>query len=710
MREARSFCRTCIAQCGMVLTIDDEERLAAIRPDRAHPLSAGHACFKGLQAPDMHNDPARLRQALKRRPDGSHAPIPAEQAFDEIAARLMEIRGRGDPDAIGLFRGTGLFHNSSGLAIQAGFLEALGTASLFTTLSIDQSAKGIAACRMGFWHAGRDHVDTADTLLLIGSNPLISHSAGGFLTGDPVKRIRRAVADGLKLVVIDPRLTETARFATIHLQPLPGEDAAIAAGMLRLILTNGWHDSAFVERHVAGLAALRRAVEPFTPDAVAARAGIRADDLVAATRLYATGRKGGVVTGTGTDMGPRSNLAEHLAQCIEIVCGRYKRAGEPMPNADPLIPAQEFFAEVVPPSRPWTQYPPSRIRGVGNLFGEKLTGTLAEEILTPGRGQVRALIVDGANIANSVPGKADMLAALRSLELLVVIDPVMTATARLADYVIAPKLPYERADLPITLGIPLHTRSWAQYTPAIVPPPPGSDVVDDWYVFWSIAKRMGLTLRHAGVALDMAQPPATDTLLDLQMRDAVLSLDALKARPDAIAMDPAGDIRVQPARPGSDARFELDADGVLDELAEVARDPVPPGLRLIVRRMRDVNGSIAMAAPAVRRRNPVNPLGMNPQDMAARGLAPGGRVEVTSADGRIRAIAEPDDTLRPGVVSMSHNWGGVEPDSDDYASVGSSSNALIRCTGPNEALNAMPRMTAVPVDVRALAAQPLAAE
>ena len=706
MREAKSFCRTCIAQCGVVLTIDDEERIVAARADRDHPISAGYACFKGLQAHDNHYGPQRLRHALKRLPEGGFAPIPVEQAFDEIAARLDAIRARDGAEAIGLFRGTAAFHNSTAFGIHGPFLEALGTRSLFTTLSIDQSAKGIAYCRIGRWHAGRDHIDQADVALVFGCNPLVSHSAGSFLVSDPVKRIKQAVDRGMKFIVVDPRRSETAAFSAIHLQPHPGEDVAIAAGFLRLILSNGWEDRDFCDQYVSGLDALRQAVEPFTPDFVAARAGISADSLREAAELFAVrSRRGGVVTGTGADMSPRSNLAEHLIQCIEVICGRFKRAGDVVPNVDVLVPPQDWYAEVTPPSAPWDAVPPSRIRGVGDLFGEKLTATLAEEITTPGPGQIRALIVDGANIAASVPGKQAMEAALRSLDLLVVIDPHLTPTAELADYVIAPTLQFERADLPITLGFGLHADSWTQFTPAIVPPPPGAEVVDDWYVFWSLAKRLGLTLRYGGEPLDMTHPPATADLLALGMRKAAMSLEALMAEPDQLAVSPVAPAVVQPARPGATARLRLDPDGVLDELAVVAAEGIPDRgddgypFRLIVRRMRDLNGSIGMGADSIRKRNPVNPLRLNPADMAQLGLTAGMAVDVVSPDGRLRAVAAADDTLRPGVVSMSHNWGGLGDTGAEFDTRGASTNLLIRPDRVFEPINAMPRMSAIPVEI-----------
>lgn len=707
MREEKSFCRTCIAQCGLVVGISDDGRIVKVRGDREHPISAGYACFKGLQAPGAHYSPSRLLQSLKRTPDGDFVPIPVEQLFDEIAQKLTAIRRRGGADAIGLFRGTAAFHNSTAFGIHAGFMAALGSSSQFTTLTIDQSAKAIAACRIGFWHAGKHHIDQSDVAMLFGCNPLVSHSTGGFLVSDPVKRVRKAVERGLKLIVVDPRKTETAHFAALHLQPYPGEDVSIAAGLLRIILSEGWHDAKFCEQYVDGLARLIEAVTPFEPEMVAARAGVTIDQLRGAAKLFARdSKRGGVVTGTGPNMASRSNLAEHLIQCIEIVCGRFKRAGDEMPNADPLSPQQDWHAEVAPSFRPWEAVTPSRIRGVGNLFGEKLTGTLAEEILTPGPGQIRALIVDGANIGNSVPGKQDIIAALRDLELLVVIDPHLTTTARLADYVIAPSLQFERADITITLNTQLHADSWAQYTPALVPPPTGSEAVEDWYVFWSLAKRMGLELSYRGNQVNMESPPTTQDLLAFGLSGSALSLDDFIARPGHVVVNPTGPIIVKPARSGHSARFQLDGDSVLDELALVARETIQPRYgsrypyRLIARRMRDLNGSIGMQTPEVRRRNPFNPLHMHPADMEIMGLTTDDEVDMLSEDGQIRALVRPDDTLRRGVASMSHNWGGAENRPEDYLTDGASTNALIRTMRNYEELNAMPRMSGIPIDIR----------
>jgi anaerobic selenocysteine-containing dehydrogenase len=709
MREARSFCRTCIAGCGVILTLDDEGRIASMRGDPDHPISEGYVCFKGLQGRSSHHGPTRLLHPLKRDAQGQRIEIGPEQAFDEIAARLRAILDRDGPQAIGLFRGTGAFHTTTAFAIHGGFLEALGSSQLFTTLTIDQSAKMVAAGRLGSWHAGKQHIETLDIAMIFGNNPLISHSAGGLLLSAPVKRLKQAKARGMKLVVIDPRRTETAQHADLFLQPYPGEDPSIAAGILRVILSEGWHDARFCERHVTGLQALRNAMQPFTPSYVAARAGIRAQDLIRAARMFSIeSRRGTVVTGTGPNMSPHSNLAEHLAQCIDVVCGHFKRPGDRMPNPDVLAPRTEWYAEVVPASRPWDKVPPSRIRGVGSLFGERLTGTLADEILTQGPGRIKALIVNGANIASSVPDKARMIEALRSLELLVVIDPHLTATGSLADYVIPTTLQYERADIPITLGFPLYLDAWTQYTPAIVEPPKSSEVVDDWVVFWSLAKRLGLKLNYAGAPLDMGERPSSETLLQLSMRNASLSLDELKRQPNGISWHPEQVSLVQPARPEADGRFTVAPEDVLQEiaavLAEAPRADAPRdegfGFRLAVRRSRDLNGSIGHQTPSVRQRNPYNPLYMNPDDMARLGISPGDWVDVSSASGRISAIAASDPAVRIGVVSMSHNWGHLDNDPAEYRHYGASTNFLTQADVGCESINAMPRMSAVPVNVR----------
>src|SRR3546814_7712469 len=262
---------------------------------------------------------------------------------------------------------------------------------------------------------------------------------------NPVKRLKEAKARGLKLIVIDPRRTETARYADVFVQPLPGHDAAIAASMLRIIMAEGWHDAAFCAQHVADLDLLREAVEPFTVEYVSGIAGVTPRILREAAEAFAcTGTRGIATTGTGTDMSPHSNLSEHLIECLNVVCGRFVREGEEIGNPGFIFRREGLRAQVDSPTRSWEHGPRTRTGGYGPIGGEMATGVLADEILKPGPGRIRAMINHGGNPAVTVPDQRKIVEALRSLELLVSIDPFMTPTARLSHYILPPKLSYER--------------------------------------------------------------------------------------------------------------------------------------------------------------------------------------------------------------------------------------------------------------------------
>jgi len=337
--EVKSFCRICIGACGTVLTLDDSGQIKAIRADKEHPASGGYVCVKGLQAPVVHNGPQRLLHPRKRNPDGTFTTIPLEQALDEIADRIRRIIERDGPEAVAAFRGTQSGLNSTAYFILPAWLAAIGSPSFFSTMTVDQSAKWVTVERLGAWGAGRHGFHDSEVLMVFGGNPLVSISTAGFDTINVARQIKDAKARGMKLIVVDPRLTETARHADLFLQPRPGEDPAIAAGLLRIILTEGWQDTEFCARYVENLEGLRRAVEPFTPEYVERRAGLPSGKLREAAELFAHGAKrGAAIGGTGPDMAAHSNLAEHLIECLNVVCGRYLRAGERVPNPGVLVP------------------------------------------------------------------------------------------------------------------------------------------------------------------------------------------------------------------------------------------------------------------------------------------------------------------------------------------------------------------------------------
>lgn len=704
-REAKSFCAICTGLCGVVLTIDDDDRITGVRGDKSHPNSQGYACLKGLQSAHLYHGPQRLLNPLRRRADGGYEVVSLEEALDEIASKLKAIMGREHPDAVALYRGTAVAFDALGTEFDKPFLAALGSRSFFSSTTIDQSAKAVAADRLGSWKAGKPDFHSVDAMVIFGANPLVSLGLYGFDVFNPVKKLKAFKARGAKLIVIDPRRTETAQFADIFVQPLPGEDVSIAAGMLRIILSQGLQDHAFCDAYVEGLDALRRAVEPFTPDYVARRAGLDAAQLEAATRAYAGAGRAFVTSGTGPSMSQRSNLAEHLLQCLDVVCGNVLRPGDRV-SGPGLMRAPVWKAEVAPPERRWTASPPSRLHRYGMLNGEKLSGLMAQEITTPGDGQVKAMIVHGGNPAIAVPDQARIVDALKQLELLVVIDPEMTATARLAHYILPPTLNFERANLANTLRFEtkLLPHTLQQYGRPVIRPPPGSEVTDAWQIFWSLASRLDKQLVFDGVPLDMTQPPQAEDLLRLMFRNGRISFDDLKQHDGAAVFEV--DVRVEPGASTDAARFDVAPHDILTELAEVASEPFGPSgadsgydLLLVNRRLREVFNSAGQNNPVIRQRQPYNAAYLNPEDLAARGLGAGDRVQISSSAGQIDAIVQPDPTVRQGVISMAHSWGGLPGEGLSYDEVGACTGLLVSTEHACEAINAMPRMSAVPVRV-----------
>lgn len=689
--------------------MDEQGHITRIVGDDRNELSSGYACFKGLQSAAAHRDPKRITRPLKRQTDGSFEEIPLEQALDEIAGRLGDLIGEAGPNSVALFAGNGSMMNQTAVGMNRHFLHAIGSEQYFTTITIDQSGKMVAAGRMGGWAAGAVDLDDMDVLLLFGVNPFIAHSTMSVLGVDPIKRLKRARQRGMKLIVVDPRRTETATHADMVLQPYPGEDATIAAGLIRLILAEGWHDAEFCDRYVGAkrMAVLKEAVEPFTPEIAERRAGLEPGSLRSIADLFARqNRRGPALTGTGPNMAQYSNLAVHMVQLLNVICGRFPREGQKITYVDMLNPPKEVYAEVIPASRPWENFPPSRIRGAGNFFGERVSGTLTDEILTPGPDRVRALIVDGANPMTSLPDRDKAFAAMRALDLLVVIDTWQTPTTKQAHYVIPAKLQYERPDMsPGHPALKFYPGAWAQFTPAIVAPPEGAEVVDDWYVFWALAKRLGVTINFAGLkAMDGDEPPTTEGLISILLERSQTSLEELRAYPHGRQFPLEGGI-VQPPRPGHEAQFDVMPADVLAELRQYivepyAQDRAGPGREfthlLSTRRMRDLYNSYGVSMPSVRKRNKYNPAYLNGDDLAELGIEPGTLVEIISSHGRTKAILERDDTMRHGVVALTQGWGGV-PGQENVMVDGSCVNALIDTDTHYENINAMPHMSAVPV-------------
>jgi len=708
MRQERSYCRLCFGFCGVVITIDDHQRVADIKGDHDNPATQGYACIKGLEAHHGMYSESRILRPRKRVQDG-YIEIGIEQALDEIAEQMRAIIDDTGPQTLGFFRGTGTFGSNAAIFSFPGLADAVG-GQRFSTMTIDQSAKWVTAARLGTWRAGKQPFEDADVWLFAGSNPLVSVYSWTTPVQNPTKRLKEAKARGTKIIVIDPRQCEMAKFADIHLQIYPGEDAAVAAGLIHIILANHWHDAEFCAQHVDQLPQLEQAVAEFTPEVVAHRAGIKAEDLVAAAQLFAQqSKRGSVGTGTGVDMSPFPNLAEHLYECIGVICGRFLREGEPMPNPGVLKGGEAPRAEVAPANRNFEQSPRSRVRGAVRLNGESATPTLPEEILQPGPGRIRGLLISGANPVSAIPDTQQVVAAFQALELLVVIEPFATATTQMADYVLPPTLLYEHSDFTFGLEMTNLSLPYCQYTPSYVPPPADSELADEGYYSWALAKRLGVTLTILGEAMDMTTAPSNDDILATMASHSSVPFQEVQAK--AIGGH-IFDVPPKTIRPAAESagKFQVLPTDVATEMANFATTkPVSAtlsegsqyDLRLISRRIRETCNTSCREFPTARKRTPFNPLAMHHQDLARLQLQEGQMVTVRSENGTITASVKRDDTLKPGVVSMTHGYGKQPGERENYLQAGSSLSPLISLQQHCEPLQAMPRMSGIPISVTA---------
>ncbi len=681
-----------------------DNRVIAVRGVMDDPLFEGYTCIKGRQIPDQMSDPKRLRAPLRRRPDGTFEQVNSSEALDEIAAELRRIIDTYGPRAVASYTGTGGYQNSVAVPTARAFHQGIDSVSFYTSVTIDQPAKGLAMLRLGGWEAGYHNFTDSDVHMAIGYNSMVSSYApiGGLQGTNPFVVMRRRKAEGMKLIVIDPRRTELAGFADIHLQIRPGEDPTLLAGMIRIVLEEGLQDHEFCDRWVSQLGELTEAVDGFTLDYVAERCQLDADDIVAATRMFAAGPRGTAGTGTGPNMAAHSSLTEHLTVVLNTILGRVNREGDLIENGLLLYPEMPHRAQATAPRAP-ASGPPSRLRNLRGYRGEMPTAALAEEILTPGEGRIRALIVSGGNPAVAFPNHELTLEALADLELLVVIDYRMTPTAEFADYVIAPTLALERADVPHLMDR-WFREPYTNYTDPVVER--DGDVLNEWEVFWELASRLGSTLPLPGGSPDMTTRPSTDEIIDRSYAGSRLPLDEVRANRRQVHPDLR--LVVEPADPSCTTKFTPAPEDFMAELAALRAEPAPMlgdidvsayPFRLVSRRLKHVLNSTGTELPALARKGTTNPAYMHPDDVTELGMVGGDLVEITSVSGSLIGVVEPADDVKRGVISMAHSWGGRSLTDEKVRDIGTPTSRLVSVDAGHDPVTGMVVSSAIPVAV-----------
>lgn len=719
MQKRPFVCRNCGSICPIIVSVEGN-RVVKVEGDFEAPLYRGYTCAKGRMLPAEHHNPNRLLHSLKKMPDGSFAPISSADLVGEIAGRLSSILKEHGPNAVATFLGNGVSSQPAASGLMLSFLAAIGSPMMFSNGTLDQPGLSIALGLHGGWQGGRVHPQQWQAKLLVGGNPVVSKQ---HLPQNPAWQLKELQQRGVKFIVIDPRRTETARRAAVHLQPVAGEDPTILAGLIHLIFALGGVDQEFTTQNAEGVEKLRDAVAGFTPEYVAARAGLAKQDLIAAAQTIIAAESGDTALGVGPSMATRGILTSYLALCIQTLRGWWAKEGAPVSRPKVLSARRDWRAQPLPPSPGWgfgVKLPTKR--GLQQTIAGMPTAALPELMLAEDETRIRTLF-SHAGIYYTWPETNKVVKALSNLDLFVTHDTQLSATARFADYVIAT---YDQLETPAmsqfneTVGDIHPGYDWNEpygfYRDPAVAPPENSDLMESWQVYYRVAKALDLPLNYfnfsfvGGVTvagpMDMRHEPATTDLYAQICEGSAVPLEEVKQHPHGAIFESAREW-VKPSDPHCTAKLQLADPDMLAELAEVlAENPLSRRktsadypFQLISRRMQNSTSSLPRPEGIIK--TGYNPLFMHPDDMEKLGVPDGGGVKIRSRFGAIEGFAEADETMRPGIVAMTFGFG-RRPGNGGPRQDGSNVNELLSWDDDPDPYHGMPRMSAVPVAVHAV--------
>ncbi|MBX3605010.1 MAG: molybdopterin-dependent oxidoreductase [Piscinibacter sp.] len=688
-RTAYRICPLCEACCGLDVQVAGD-RVLAIRGRETDVFSAGYLCPKAVALKDLHEDPDRLRQPLVKR-DGRFVEVGWDEAFAEIESRLVPLIAAHGRDAVAVTVGNPSAHKMGLLPYFGRLAKALGTKNIYSASTLDQMPKQLSSGLMfGHWLSiPVPDIERCDFLLILGANPAVSN--GSLWTVPDYRGKAKALRErGGRIVVIDPRRTETARAADAHHFIRPGGDVFLLAAMVRTLFEEGLVQLGRIEPHLAGVDAVRDAVAPFTLDAAAVRCGIPAETIRALARELAAAPRACVYGRIGTCTQPFGTLASWLIDVLNALTGHLDEPGGAM------FPRAAAFAANTA-GRPGsgrgivTGRHASRVSGAPEVFGELPMGVLAEEIETPGPGQVRALISVASNPVLSAPNGPRLARALDALDFMVSLDIYLNETTRHADVVLPGVSPLEDSHYDVAFP-QLSFRNHARYSAPVFEPSPqqppewqnllrlaaiaqghgaGADVLalDDQWLADEVRKSAGDHAPQVIAALAPRRGP--ERLLDLALRSGPygdgfgmrhdgLTLDAVVAAPDGIdlgALQP----RIPELLRTPSGHVELAPELLLGDLARAAAAlaDVPRDDTLLIVGRRDVrsNNSWMHNLPVLAKGPARCTLKIHPEDAARLGLADGALATIEAGGRSVQAPAQLDADMMPGVVCLPHGWG-----------------------------------------------------
>lgn len=660
-------CTLCEACCGIAVHLDGG-RISGITGDEQDPASRGYVCAKAAALRDLHEDPDRLRYPMRRTGSAWHR-IGWKEAFAEAAAGLAAVQREHGNDAAAIYFGEPFVHNLGALLFADALTGALATRKRFSANSLDQFPKQLVSHWMygsGLFVSVPD-VDRTDYMLIVGANPVVSN--GSLMTAPNMKlRLQEIRRRGGKVVVIDPRHSETARIADEHHFVRPGTDALLLAALIQCLFAQGRVRMRHLDSIADGLDAVEKAVADFTPEAVADRVGIAAETIRGLAHAFADAPSAVCYGRMGTSTVAFGTTTNWLVEILNIVSGNFDRAGGAMfPN-----PPVDVMRLQPPTERGrWV----SRVSGTAEFMGEVPAATLAREIETGGAGQVHALVTLAGNPVLSSPAGHHLSDALGRLDFMVAIDFYLNETTRHADIILPPTGPLEHEHFDMVFQL-FAVRDTPHWSPAVLDPAP--DTRSDADILVELAAALYRTRGAVGRATALALK-AIDAMGSARVARRVLDV-ALRAGPYGNGLRPwkpgltlkqlreaEHGIDLGPMRPCMPDRLPARASRRIDLAPhELVADmhrlrptlrPAPPGLVLIGRREPRTLNSWSHNLPSLVTGANRCVLHMNPADAEARAIGPGDQVRISSRVGALEVAVRVTDTVAAGVVALPHGYG-----------------------------------------------------
>jgi formate dehydrogenase len=714
-----TFCRICEAHCGMIATVEDGQ-ITKLRPDPDNPLSKGYACPKGIAMLDVQNDPDRVVHPLKKGADGEFHRVSWDDALDDIGTRLNAIIASHGRDSIGWYLGNPSAFSYSHVLWRNGFMEALGSPHTYGAGSQDVNNR-FAASAMLYGSpviVPIPDLKRTDLLLIVGGNPLVSH--GSLVTAPRIKdELHDIVKRGGRVVVIDPRRTETAR-AFEHLPIKPDADAWFLLSLINVLVEENLLDEEAIASQSTGWEAVARAAAGFTPESTAERTGIPAEEARRLARDIAAAEGAAVYGRTGSCLGRFGTLVAFLLDALNVATGNLDRPGGAIFGDPPMDLAD--IAHRIGADTYGTKH--SRIGNFPEVLGEMPAAVMAAEMTTPGPGQMRALILSAGNPVVSIPNGEELEEAIQTLDLFISLDLYVNDTNRHADYVLPAATFYEREDLPL-FTLSFFATPFIQWTEPVVEP--RGEARDDWSIIDAIAKRIGIVpmaepnLRRLG-KLGVKFGPRR--LVDLLLRTGPKG-DLFGLRRGGLSISklwkdhPHGLILAEHPRTGvlrkkvrhKDRRIHLDHPQISAEIARLGDVAAPSAdfpLRMIgLRELRSHNSWMHNAA-LLMRGGRTHSLRIHPDDAERIGAQDGGSVRITSKDGSVEVAAKVTDEMTPGTVALPHGWGHQGGWQLANGAGGVNSNLLASTALEDvEPLAGMAHLNGIPVRVEAVSPAPV---